>query len=341
MTHDTHSHPDQPHPDFPKSIRGAPLLSGLPQGEAHDTHKHNIRTTATTHPNDRHTLSGVRPDTLSGCLLQVIRLNQESILVEIVRPPIWQLRGSPGTRGLNIGAVCGSISLIQSPAKMTTPSQSRSSGREQEDNSEWRRAIERRQLASERQLKALFQETERLREENAVLCIQASTSGPPRLQRSRGPGSKLKVRTRVNISWDSGSYPETYNVRPHEPYTPMPRAPREESSDSTHFSTKRQRDRKSQLSNSIRARLGPQEPGRPRSPAATTWAARPDHVVTPMVQNVLPHRDPMVTLMVRNVHSHLAARQDGRNLPNEPPIGSISKRLDDMLFTPFYSHIIH
>ncbi|WJZ90445.1 hypothetical protein VitviT2T_009588 [Vitis vinifera] len=224
---------------------------------------------------------------------------------------------------------------------MTTPSQSRSSGREQEDNSEWRRAIERRQLASERQLKALFQETERLREENAVLCIQASTSGPPRLQRSRGQVANSRSEPESIYPGTAGAIPETYNVRPHEPYTPMPRAPREESSDSTHFSTKRQRDRKSQLSNSIRARLGPQEPGRPRSPAATTWAARPDHVVTPMVQNVLPHRDPMVTLMVRNVHSHLAARQDGRNLPNEPPIGSISKRLDDMLFTPFYSHIIH
>ncbi|RVW82858.1 hypothetical protein CK203_051158 [Vitis vinifera] len=73
-------------------------------------------------------------------------------------------------------------------------------------------------------------------------------------------------------------------------------------------------------------RLGPQEPGRPRPPAATTWATCPDPVVTPMVQNV---------------HSHLVARQDGRNPPNEPPIGSISKRLDDMLSTPFCSHIIH
>ena len=57
MTHGTHSHPDQPHPDFPKSTRGAPLLSGLPQEEAHDTHKHNIRTIATAHLDDRHTLS--------------------------------------------------------------------------------------------------------------------------------------------------------------------------------------------------------------------------------------------------------------------------------------------
>ena len=41
-------------------------------------------------------------DTLSGRLLQE-RLNQESILVEIMRPSIWPLRGSLGTRGLNIG----------------------------------------------------------------------------------------------------------------------------------------------------------------------------------------------------------------------------------------------
>ena len=59
---------------------------------------------------------------------------------------------------------------------------------------------------------------------------------------------------------------------------------------------------------------------------------------------MLPHRDPMdpmVTPMVRNVHPHLAVRQAGRSLPNEPPIGFISKRLDDMLSTPFCSHIIH
>ncbi|RVW63608.1 hypothetical protein CK203_057394 [Vitis vinifera] len=86
----------------------------------------------------------------------------------------------------------------------------------------------------------------------------------------------------------TGAIPGACNVRPHEPRTPMPRAPREESSDSTHFSAKRQRDKKSQLSNSMRARLGPQEPGRSRPPMATTWAPRPDPVTTPMVQNVTP-----------------------------------------------------
>ncbi|RVW98096.1 hypothetical protein CK203_029014 [Vitis vinifera] len=49
----------------------------------------------------------------------------------------------------------------------------------------------------------------------------------------------------------------------------------------------------------------------------------------------------MVTPVVRNVHSHPAVRLDGRNPPSEPPFGSISKRLDDMLSTPFCSNIIH
>nr|CAN60086.1 hypothetical protein VITISV_012519 [Vitis vinifera] len=57
--------------------------------------------------------------------------------------------GIPGTRGINIGAFCGN-SLILSTAKMSTPSRSRSSARGDEDYFEWREAIERRQLESER-----------------------------------------------------------------------------------------------------------------------------------------------------------------------------------------------
>ncbi|RVX09991.1 hypothetical protein CK203_013061 [Vitis vinifera] len=168
-----------------------------------------------------------------------------------------------------------------------------------------------------------------------------STSGPPRRQRSRSQVANSGPEPKSIYPGTAGAIPGACNVRPHEPHTPMPRALREESSDSTHFSAKRQRDRRSQLSNSMRARLGPQEPGRPRPPVATTGATRPDPMINPMVQNVLPHRDPMLTPMMRNVHPHLAVQQHGRNLPNEPPIGSISKRLDDMLSTPFCSHIIH
>ncbi|RVW66504.1 hypothetical protein CK203_065518 [Vitis vinifera] len=90
-------------------------------------------------------------------------------------------------------------------------------------------------------------------------------------------------------------------------------------------SSKRQCDKRPQLSGAMCARLGPQEPGRPRPPVATTWGTYPD---------------PMVTLWCRTF-PHQAVRQAGRNLPNEPPNGSISKRLDNMLSTPFCSHIIH
>ncbi|RVW39235.1 hypothetical protein CK203_085118 [Vitis vinifera] len=189
---------------------------------------------------------------------------------------------------------------------MATPSRSRSSGKGEEDNFEWRQTIERRQLASERQLTVLLQETERLREENAVLRIQASTSGPPCRQRSRGQVANSRPEPESIYHGTTGVIPEARN-----------------------------------LSNSMPARLGPQEPGRPRPPVATTRATRPDPMVTPVVQNVLPHHDPMVTPVVRNVHSHPAVRLDRRNPPSEPPCGSISKRLDDMLSTPFCSHIIH
>ncbi|RVX19897.1 hypothetical protein CK203_005315 [Vitis vinifera] len=188
------------------------------------------------------------------------------------------------------------------------------------DNLEWRQAIEKRQLASEKQLRALLQETVRLREENAVLRIQASTSGPPRRQRSRGQVANSRPEPESIYPGSIGTVPGAYNARPHEPHTPMPRAP---------------------LVKFYARKTRPTEPRRSRPPVATTRAPRPDPMIAPMVQNVPPHRDPMVTLAMRNVHSHLAERPAGRNLPNEPPIGSISKRLDDMLSTPFCSHITH
>ncbi|RVW79192.1 hypothetical protein CK203_045180 [Vitis vinifera] len=127
---------------------------------------------------------------------------------------------------------------------MATPSRNRSSGRGEEDNSEWRQAIERRQSASERQLQALLQETVRLREENAVLRIQASSTGPLHQQHSRGQVANSRPDPESIYPGTVGAIPETSNGRPHEPHTPMHRAPREESSDSTHLSSKRQRDKK-------------------------------------------------------------------------------------------------
>ncbi|KAL6329744.1 hypothetical protein AAG906_035392 [Vitis piasezkii] len=76
----------------------------------------------------------------------------------------------------------------------------------------------------------------------------------------------------------------------------------------------------------MHVRLGPQKPGKTKPPVATTWGTYPDLLVAPVAQNILPHQ---------------AVRQAGRNSSKKSPIGSISKRLDDMLSTPFCSHIIH
>ncbi|KAJ9678179.1 hypothetical protein PVL29_022921 [Vitis rotundifolia] len=210
---------------------------------------------------------------------------------------------------------------------MSTPSRSRSSARgEEEDYFEWRRAMEKRQLESEQLMQTLLHETARLKEENAVLRIEASSTRPPRGQHSRGQEANSRPDPESIYLGTAGAIPKTYNVKPQEPRTPMHQAPQEESSDSTRLSSKKQRDKRPQLSGAMRARLGPQEPRKTKPPAATTWEAHPDPLVTPMVQNVIPHQ---------------AIRQVGRNHPNEPPTGSISKRLDDMLSTPFYSHIIH
>ena len=57
---------------------------------------------------------------------------------------------------------------------------------------DWRESMERRQRESERQVHALLQETRRLREENDMLRIQASSSGPScnRQPRSQQTNSK-------------------------------------------------------------------------------------------------------------------------------------------------------
>ncbi|RVW27837.1 hypothetical protein CK203_106091 [Vitis vinifera] len=124
-------------------------------------------------------------------------------------------------------------------------------------------------------MQALLQETTRLREENVVLRIQASSTGPPRRQLSRGQVANSMPDPKLIYPGIAGAIPETCNVRPHERHTPMHQAPHEESSDSTHFLAKRQRDKKPELSDAMRARLGPHETGRPRPPVVTTWGAHP------------------------------------------------------------------
>ncbi|RVW79884.1 hypothetical protein CK203_041421 [Vitis vinifera] len=94
---------------------------------------------------------------------------------------------------------------------MATPSRSRSSGRGEEDNFEWRQTIEKRQLASERQLKALISGDRKI--ERRKRCVthpgfNIRTSSALAFKRL---SSKLKAstRTRINISRNNRSYPRS------------------------------------------------------------------------------------------------------------------------------------
>ena len=153
---------------------------------------------------------------------------------------------------------------------MSTPSRSRSSAKRDEGYFEWRKTMERRQLESKRQMQALLQETTRLREENAVLRIQVSSSGPPHDQRPRGQGANSRPNPESVYPGTIGVVPDMRDERSRERPVPTYHAPQDESSDSTHLSSKRQCDKRPQLSDAMRARLEPQEPGKERPPTTAT-----------------------------------------------------------------------
>ncbi|RVW24839.1 hypothetical protein CK203_105104 [Vitis vinifera] len=138
------------------------------------------------------------------------------------------------------------------------------------------------------------------------------------------PGSKLRPEPESIILGQRRSYPRTYNVGHMSHTCPCLELPMRKARTPLIF---QQKDNAIEIPvvkfNARKTR--PTRAWRPRPPAATTWAARPDPMVTPMVQNVLPHRDPMVTPMVRNVHSHLAVQQAGETSQTSHPLAPSAK----------------
>ena len=196
---------------------------------------------------------------------------------------------------------------------------------------DWRATVEIHQWESEQQVQALLQETRRLREENDVLHIQVSSSSPPC---SRQPRSQW-VNSRQNEEATypgNAEFPSNESERMLEQRSPLAyHTQQDESSDSTRVSTKRKRDKKSQLSDTMRARLGPQIPnmrggggGEPHE--TTARGAYPGPSAAPVITDWLPH--PPVQQRVGSFAS-------------KGPLGSVSRRLDDMFSTPFTPDIIN
>ena len=153
-------------------------------------------------------------------------------------------------------------------------------------------------------MQALLQETRRLREENAVLRIQVSSSGPPHNQRSRGQGVNFRLNPESVCPGTTGVIPDMRDERSREQPVPTYHAPQDESSNSTRLSSKRQCDKRPQLLGAMRARLGPQEPSKERLPTTATWETYPNLPVAPTVRNNFPHQ---------------VVRQAGGNSSNELP----------------------
>ena len=148
-------------------------------------------------------------DTLSRHLLQSKGRKHHSQLRERVHQEIVVTLVSPA---INIGAIYGKVAF----AKMSTPSRSHSSAMGDKCHFDWRETMEKRQLESERQMQALLQEIRRLREENDVLRIQVSSSGPPQAQRSRGERANSRHNQGAAYLGIAGVTPGMRNERPGE-----------------------------------------------------------------------------------------------------------------------------
>ena len=204
---------------------------------------------------------------------------------------------------------------------MSTPSRSCSFARGKEGYFEWRDNMERQQRENERQVQALLQETRRLRAENDVLRIQVS-SEPPCYQQPRNSCFNQEAMHPRDASPPLDAHAEW----PREAPRPICHEQWEESSDSTRVSSKRQREKRPQISDVMRARLGPQAPSKNRPYSAATPASHPRPSASPISQGHATHQ-PVLRV--------------GRDPLNAAPPGSISKRIDDMFSTPFSSRIIN
>ena len=111
-----------------------------------------------------------------------------------------------------------------------------------------------------------------------------------------------------------------------EEFSPTRQVQLDESIDSTRVSTKRRRNKRSRLSNSMRAWLGPQRPYIEGKAS--------------MVKTLEARLGPSTAAIVSEWPSDSLRKQQAGAPADQVPPGSISQQLDDMLSTLFDPHII-
>ena len=144
---------------------------------------------------------------------------------------------------------------------MSTPFRSRSSVVDSEYYFVYLENMERCQRESDRNMQSLIRQTRRLKEENEELHAQMSSTS---LSQSQQPQSQRMASRQTdetffprNVEFSSSSH----TTRFEKEFSPAYQVQQDESTDFTRVSTKRRRDRRSRLSDAMRAQLGPQTPG--------------------------------------------------------------------------------
>ena len=162
----------------------------------------------------------------------------------------------PSTLAPSIGRTLSSQKILYLPTvEMTSPSRSRYSARGDEGYFEWQDSIERRQRENERQTQILLQETRKLREENNVLRIQGS-SQRQHYQRGQDP----YLNQEAPFPREASPTLEAHEAWPNETPVHAHHVRQDESLGSTRVSSKRQHEKRPQISDAMCARLGPQTP---------------------------------------------------------------------------------
>ena len=137
-----------------------------------------------------------------------------------------------------------------------------------------------------------------------MLRIQVSSSGPPRDQRLRGQGTNSRHNQEATYPGNVEPFPDMCGVRLNKGPLPTYLAPQDESPDSTRVSSKRQCNKRPQLFDTMRARLGPHAPCKDRPHTTTTRETYPSPSIVPIT---------------RGYPLHQSLRQVGGNSANEPP----------------------
>ena len=109
-------------------------------------------------------------------------------------------------------------------------------------------------------MERLLRETRRLREENNMLRIQVSSSGLSRSRQLKSQRTNSKQNEDVSFPRNAKFFFDSQEERPEEKLPLTHPTLLDDSSNSTHISTKRRCDRRSQLFDVMGARLGPQTP---------------------------------------------------------------------------------